>query len=201
MSRKKKIGLGILGAVVALVIIALVAPTSEPEPFPPPEGYSSWEAYYEETGQSPATTTPPETTESAPPSEPAITPSEQAYTITIADHSSKASEALYELSALMSNPLIGDDEWTLNVAVQLVTIQALYDEAIEINPPSSMTNIHYKYVQAMKHFESATQLIAQGIDELDANLINQATAEMNLGGQLIDEATELIEEFTMTHSQ
>ena len=101
----------------------------------------------------------------------------------------------------MSNPLIGDDEWTLNVAVQLVTIQALYDEAIEINPPSSMTNIHYKYVQAMKHFESATQLIAQGIDELDANLINQATAEMNLGGQLIDEATELIEEFTMTHSQ
>lgn len=137
----------------------------------------------------------------APAPTPQLTSSEQAYAITIVAHTTRVGQALTELGELMSNPQMGDDEWRLDVAVQLVTIRALYGEATEIDPPSSMTNIHYKYLQAMKHYATATDLIAEGIDELDANLIDQATTEMNMALQLTNEATKLMEEFTETHSK
>lgn len=124
-----------------------------------------------------------------------ITPSEQAYATTITDHVSRVSNAMLTLSDLMANPQFGNDEWTINVAIELVTIRLLYYEALEIDPPSSMAHIHYKYVQAMEHYETSTYLIAQGIDELDANLINLATAEIMTGNQLLNEATTLTEEF------
>jgi hypothetical protein len=131
---------------------------------------------------------------------PQITSDEQAYAITIANHADILSETFTELAGLMANPQLGDDEWTLNVATQLAIIRLLYDEAIEVTPPSSMANIHQKYVQAMSHYEAATHLIAQGIDELDPSLIDQATEELLRGGQLINEATQLIDEFTRAHS-
>ncbi len=124
-----------------------------------------------------------------------VTPSERAYATTIAGHVSRVSDAMGRLSELMSNPQIGDDIWTIQVAAQLVTIQMLYDEAIEIDPPSSMAYIHNKYVQAMHHLDTATDLVTQGIDQLDANLINQATAEILSATQLMDETTQLIEDF------
>jgi len=129
-----------------------------------------------------------------------LTPSEKAYATTIIDHASKVSETMYSLSDLMENAKFGDDEWTLNMAVQLATIQALYDEAMDVAPPDSMANIHYKYVQAMKHYETSTHLIAKGVDELDVNLINQATAEILTGAQFMDEATKLIDEFVKGHT-
>ena len=122
-----------------------------------------------------------------------VTPSEKAYAITIVDHSSRVSETMYKLGDLMSDPQIGDDKWTIDVAVQLAMMKVLYDEAMEIDPPSSMANIHYKYVQAMKHLDTAADLIPQGIDQLDANLINQATAELLIATQLINETGGLIE--------
>lgn len=130
-----------------------------------------------------------------------LTPNENAYATTIADHSMRVGQALIELGDLMQNPQIGDDKWTLMVAAQIVTIRALYDEAMGINPPSSMTHIHYKYVQAMKHFESSTHLLTQGVDELNAELLDQATTELLTGSQLINEATKLMEEFTETRTK
>lgn len=132
---------------------------------------------------------------------PALTASEQLYAATIADHSARVGEAFGEFSNLMSEPKLGDDEWTIRVAVQLVTIKALYDEAMEIDPPSSMAAIHYKYVQAMNHYDTATDLIVKGIDTLNSDLINDAVDEINLGNQLIREATRLTNEFVASHSQ
>ena len=122
-----------------------------------------------------------------------ITPEEQAYAELITDHSSEVAEALLQLTSLMSDPQIGNDEWTIDMAVQLVTIQLLYAEVLEIDPPSSMSDIHYKYVQAMWHFDNATNLIAQGIDQLDADLLDQANLEIVSAIELLEEATGLVE--------
>lgn len=125
-----------------------------------------------------------------------LTSSEQAYAITIADHVERFSEASYNLSHLFLNPQIGNDDWALDIAVQLAKQRALYDEAREIDPPSSMANIHYKYMQAMNHSEAANHLIARWLDEPDnLNLLEQATTEMLTCGQLLEEATSLIDVF------
>ena len=133
--------------------------------------------------------------------ESALTSSEQAYATTMANHALRVADAMDNLSELMLDAQIGNDAWTIQVAAQLVTIQMLNDEVLEIEPPGSMTHIHNKYVQAMKHFETATQLLPQGIDRLDADLIYQATTEIETGGQLMDETTSLLEIFVEERSK
>ena len=131
-----------------------------------------------------------------------LTSSEQAYAITIADHVGRFSEASYNLSHLFLNPQIGNDDWALDIAVQLAKQRALYDEAREIDSPSSMANIHYKYMQAMNHSEAANHLIARWLDEPDnLNLLEQATTEMLTCGQLLEEATSLLEIFLEEQSK
>ena len=130
-----------------------------------------------------------------------LTSAEQAYSTIIGNHAYRVADTMDNLAELFSDFQIGDDAWTIQVAAQLVTIQMLYDEVMEIEAPSSMTHIHNKYVQAMKHYETATHLIPQGIDRLDTDLINQATAEILAGGQLVDEATSLLEIFLEERSK
>ena len=72
----RKIGIVVALLVTVLLLLGACAPASEPKPFPPPEGYSSWDEYYEEyykeTGppaSAPAPPAPP-----APAEEPEETP-------------------------------------------------------------------------------------------------------------------------------
>ncbi len=138
---------------------------------------------------------PGDTTEDS--SSPAVqlTSSEQAYSTTIGNHAYRMADAVNNLAELFSDFQIGDDAWTIQVAAQLVTIQMLSDEVMEIEAPISMAHIHSKYVQAIKHFENATYLIPQGIDTLDSDLINQATAEILTGTQLLNESENLLSVF------
>jgi hypothetical protein len=127
--------------------------------------------------------------------------SEQAYALAIADQSSTLSKALTELSDLSQNYQFGDDEWTTDVALQMVKIRTVHDEAMAMTPPSSMAEIHYKYTQGLKHYYTMTDLLAEGIDKLDAGLIEQATTEMNIGTGYIIEATKLMNDFTESKSK
>jgi flagellar basal body-associated protein FliL len=170
--KKKKTNvwlIGCLGLIVLAAIIGgiiLVTGTSSPETSP--------------------STLPPTT----------ITAAEQAYALAVVDQSTTMSTALTELVDLLQDYRLGDDEWTINVATQLATIRIVYDEAMALEPPNSMVDIHYKYVQGLKHYHTMTDLLARGIDELDVSLIEQAATEMNTGTDYITEATNLVNDFT-----
>jgi len=131
---------------------------------------------------------------------PSFTASEQNYATTIADHISQVSEAMSNLSVLMLNPQIGYDEWTIDVATEVTVIRLLYEEAQEIAPPSSMAHIHNNYMQAMWHYNRSMDFIVEGIDTLNADLINQATSEIETGTEYIDEAAEQIGDFVAARS-
>jgi hypothetical protein len=139
-------------------------------------------------------TSSPETSLSTPLA--TITAAEQAYALAVVEQSTTMSAALTELGSLLQNYQLGDDEWTINVATQLATIRMVYDEAMALEPPNSMAEIHYKYVQGLKHYHTMTDLLAQGIDELDVSLIEQAATEMDTGTDYITEATNLVNDFT-----
>lgn len=134
-----------------------------------------------------------------PPEKPQLTSVEQAYATTIVNQTTTVGKALTNLSSLLQNPKYGNDEWTLQVAVQLTTIRLVYDEAMALEPPSSMVEIHLKYTQGMKAYNDMTYLFSRGVDELDPNLIDQAVTKMETGIQLINEATELVLEFRETY--
>lgn len=181
---------GLVFFIVGVSLSGPTIPTPEPAPTPAPA-----------PAPTPAPTPAPETTEVAPPAEPTITPSEQAYVTTIADQTTTVGKAFTELGELSQNSQMGNDQWTLKVAAQLATIRIVYDKTMEVDPPSSMAEIHLKYIQAMKHFNDATYLIAQGVDELDPSLLDTATQEILTGNQLIEEATQLMLQFTKAHSK
>jgi len=136
----------------------------------------------------------------APTESPSLTASEQNYAATMADHSSRFVEAMGKLSDLMGEPQIGNDEWIIDVAIQLTAIRLLYDEALDIEPPSSMAHIHYKYLQAMDHFDRSVDLIAEGTDTLNTDLLGQAISELELGNDYIEETTRLTYDFIAARS-
>lgn len=134
----------------------------------------------------------------APPERTPLTSAEQAYATTIAEEDVTLAKAFTELGELFQNPhQIGNEDWTFKMATQLPIIQTAYNKAMEMEAPDSMTHIHYKRIQALKHYNTATELIAQGIEGKINQVasIEQAGAEMQTGGQLFNEATELALEF------
>ena len=131
---------------------------------------------------------------------PSLTASEQNYATTIVDHNSKVGEAMSSLSYLMENPQIGYDEWTIDVATEVTIIRLLYEEAQEIEPPSSMADIHYNYMQAMWHYDRSMDFLVEGIDTLNADLMSQATSEIEMGTAYLNEATKLTNDFMAAHS-
>jgi len=126
---------------------------------------------------------------------PCLTASEQNYVATLADHTSSFAEEWNKITDLLEEPQIESDEWRIDVDTQLATLRPIYDEAFEIEPPSSMANIHDKYTQAMYHFDISTDLIAEGIDTLNADLLNEAVSDMELGIEDMEETTRLMDEF------
>ena len=131
---------------------------------------------------------------------PSLTTSEQDYATTMAEHSSSVGEAMSNLSDLMGNPQIGYDEWTIDVATEVTVIRLLYEEVQEIEPPSSMADIHYNYVQAMWHYNRSMDLLVEGIDTLNPDLMDQAISEIEMGTEYLNEAIELTEDFIAAHS-
>jgi len=136
----------------------------------------------------------------SPPELPSLTASERNYVAAMEDHISQLDEAMSNLNVLMTNPLIGYDEWTIDVATEVTVIRLLYVEAQEIEPPSSMAHIHDNYMQAMWHFNRATDFLVEGIDTLNADLLNQAASELLTGAEYMDEAAEQTEDFFTAHS-
>ena len=168
--RKKPVKYWLIGAPIALILF-IVGVSAGPTPSAPPTLAPT---------QAPTST---------------LTASEQSYVDTITDQSSRLSTAFSKLGELLQNFQLRNDEWTINVATQLDIIKQAYDEAMAIEPPNSMTEIHYKYVQGMKHFHTMIGLITEGIDNIDASLILEANNEMETGTQYILEAARLMTEF------
>lgn len=189
----KKVILIVISLALLLMPIVACEPSSEPKPFPPPEGYSSWDEYYEEYyGEHPPITPSPES---------GLTSAEQTYIIYIEGHAEDMSYAFTELSLLLGDAQIFNDEWIIEAATYMVLIQFGYEEAQAADCPSSMSHIHGTYVQGLSHFNTAMDLIAEGIDYLDVDSLNRAMAEMDTGTILIEEAALLMTEFVLTHEQ
>ena len=166
------------------------APTFQPAPpgppRPPPPGVTY--IYPEESS-----------TSSAPAPRPALTSAEQAYITTITKQATTVADTLTKLGQLFQNPQIDNEDWLLTTALGLTIIRTAYNNAMEIEPPDSMTHLHYKYVEGMKHLNTSTELIVQGLDEMNPNLLEKASIEIETGGHLLAEAMELMLKFKETH--
>jgi len=75
-------------------------------------------------------------------------------------------------------------------------IRLVNDDAVSLDCPESCEGIHLYLLRAVAHYEEMTQLLADGIDELDAEKLQAASDEMTLGTEAIHEATARTEALT-----
>jgi len=90
--------------------------------------------------------------------------------------------------------LLFDDDWKLQMAIQIVAVKLCGERARELEPPPLFQNGHEDFVEATWHFDRAMDLYAEGIDEFDPAKIEKATEEIALGKDCIKRATAKFEE-------
>ena len=133
--------------------------------------------------------TPTPTPQPTPAAPQGFTAEEQAYQLAISGIMLDMSTYLSDLGVLLQFPDIGNDDWTIAVAANLVGIQFAYDETAALVPPPAFAGFHGLFLQAMELFNSATYDIIYGIDNFDAGSLESASNKMTQANALIDQAT------------
>jgi outer membrane biosynthesis protein TonB len=179
-------------------------PTATPEPTPTPAPTATPQPTATPTPVPPTPTPVPPTPTPVPPTptpvpptptpEPALTAEEEAYIEAVVAQAEVMAESLTSLGELMQDPQFFDENWIMNVAVELVLIQMVYDEATELEVPPKFAEVHDLYLQGMSLFNDMTYDLIYGIDNLDIDRINAATQKMVEGTQYIVRASEKLDE-------
>lgn len=90
------------------------------------------------------------------------------------------------------NPyLIFDESWRLRMVTVLVTWSFALDEAEEQTPPERMAPFHRKWIEVLQKLDSASADIVYGIDNYDADRLNDASEKIVEVTVLINEAGDL----------
>ncbi|MCK9569844.1 hypothetical protein M0R72_12950 [Candidatus Pacearchaeota archaeon] len=129
---------------------------------------------------------------------PAITTEERSYATKMSANAKGVSSALNNLIGSAQSPAIGNATWEATINSQISILQAYIQEGRAITPPASLSNAHSEYIQFINHIDNACQYLKTGLKTYDSDLINQATAEINLAAPHGQEAKRLIEEFNLS---
>ena len=107
------------------------------------------------------------------------------------------SEAFFALGDLSSVPEFDDDgfapSWKAKMAPILAEILLVGAEIREVQPPPQLEEVHSLLVEATYHYDAGVYLLAEGIDSLDISLIDQAGEEIQLGNQLLEDSTKMMD--------
>ncbi len=119
--------------------------------------------------------------------------SEETYRSEMAAIAAELNTLHYDLDQLLVNPEIENVDWILEATLALADIVTLCDEAWQIAPPDSMMEAQATFLEAINHFDDAVDSFIRGIDKVDIDLLNQASAEMWLATEILAQVTELSE--------
>jgi hypothetical protein len=119
--------------------------------------------------------------------------SEDEYQIEIAAVAVELIATVNGLDELLASPEMDDTDWITTVTLAMEDITTLCDEACQIVPPDSMADIHTINLQAIDGLDDAMGMLAEGIDEKDIDLVNQAATEMWLAAEILAEFVEVSE--------
>lgn len=176
---RRSIGcIGIIGAVLVLALIGALA-----------DGDDDSADRTERRSQS-AAASQPTATQTRPSSSAAN--DDAVYTRAFQTITGDMASSMDRFTGLISSPQIGESSWTVQVAAELVTWDTKYRELQSLSPPPAYVAVHNKTLQAMQQLTSAADDIAVGIDTIDADRLNMATAKIERGNELLGEASDLM---------
>ena len=115
--------------------------------------------------------------------------SEEDYNIEIIAISVELTDIVNSIDQMLADKEITDPD--LITAVNLATedINILSSEVCLIVPPDSMVDTHSVNLESVNNLDNAVGLLAQGIDNRDNNLVNQAITEMWLAIEVLSDVS------------
>lgn len=113
----------------------------------------------------------------------------QDYFNTVADQGQAIGDAMSELGNLMTDPKIGVDDWTIDVAVQMAAIQVAHDTISGLEVPPGLEGFHEFLTDATGDCSESTKHLATALDTLDEN-------ELNLSASFIQSCNGKLEDLT-----
>ena len=98
-----------------------------------------------------------------------------------------------------SNPsIVLTDSWRTQVALQLALIKIAGDNVRSLQVPAVMQPVHNTLLVGVGHYDTATVLVAEGIDEFDIQKLEQADQQMSAGNDAINAASQLLEQIKIS---
>ena len=90
-------------------------------------------------------------------------------------------------------PILWTDEEIVKAAAHTVIIEQSYKDAKGLYAPPRFQKAHSLFLSSLEKYAQAMPLLRSGIDNLNAEEINQATALINEGADLTKQATKELE--------
>ena len=94
------------------------------------------------------------------------------------------------LSQTKPLPTLWTEQEIITAAAHTVMIELSYESAQELNPPNKFKSTHSFFVSGLSKYAKAMPIFRSGVDNLDADKIQQATNLIAEGVQLINQATQ-----------
>jgi hypothetical protein len=143
------------------------------------------------------TSEPPTATPIPPTATPEVSVEEIAYVLEILEIADDYANCSYEIATLMTEVsentwLLFNDEWKPEVAVCLAIWQICGERIRGLDAPPRLRGVHQDLIQAAEHIDRSTTLLAEGIDEIDANKLSKAEKEMLLATEYFNQVTAKI---------
>ena len=113
--------------------------------------------------------------------------SEDEYRIEIAAIAVELIAIVNGMDQVLANPEIEDPDWITSITLAMEDITTLCDEACQIVPPDSMAAVHIVNLEAISGLNSEMGILAEGIDEKDIDLVNQASTGMWFAAEILAE--------------
>jgi hypothetical protein len=106
-------------------------------------------------------------------------------------------DALDDFSELMSHAgddpyLMFDEDWISDVAVQVIIIQGVNEEALELKPTPRLRHIYVFWIEATGLFDLAMDDVVEFVDEADTDAAARGAERMSLASEIMTEATDAI---------
>ncbi len=173
-----------------------VLPTRAPATAIPPTALPTVAPLPTETPLPTATLIPPTVPLPTETLEPTVDALDESYQAGVIRTSGEFLTLLDQFSTEMSAADLLSDTWKLRVVPIMFSIQAEADQVLALQPSSRFRSADIQYKAAARHYKTAMDLFAKGVDHSSASLIQQSKTELQLGNSAIQRASALITALT-----
>jgi hypothetical protein len=94
---------------------------------------------------------------------------------------------LGKLGELLTNPQLGEEQWTSEVATAMAVVRLAYEGLTQLQPPPHLTEVHTTVMAAAAFCDAATNSLASGLDNFDI-------AALQLAGQQVQQCMDGIDQ-------